>query len=204
MAVLPPDVFGPILLYIVKNEGERALLNLRHVSKAWNAAVKEAFRGCVRVSAHEIARSAFEDMQKAVPNLSRLKIYSETQCDLRPVLGFSGLSSLMLSNEKRESWSTPKNFNLDLEVLPASLLNLETHRYDLEAARFKQVSCSGLSALAINDMQKQPAQICQMLEILPALKVISFAWHEDWRGLQSTRQFKRACISMKPFLLLHM
>lgn len=175
MAVLPPDVFGPILKDIVRNEGERALLNLRLVSKAWNAAVKEAFRGSIQVSAHEDLRSVFEDIQKAVPNLSRLEISSKTQCDLRRVLGFSGLSSLELNSDAhRGSDPEPENLILDLRMLPASLMDLETVCYNVDPDSFEQVRCTHLTTLAIIDVQLQPAQICQLLNNLPALKVSAF------------------------------
>ena len=87
----------------------------------------------------------FEDIQKAVPNLSRLEISSETQCDLRRVLGFSGLSSLELNSDAhRGSDPEPENLILDLGMLPASLMDLETVCYNVDPDSFEQVRCTHL------------------------------------------------------------
>ena len=145
----------------------KALLDLRLVSKAWKAALQE-YTGTVGIDV-ETSANLF-GVCRFLPAMSRLHISTPgLQFYLHPVSSLSRLVHLDIS--KADDNNVANELLADLLLLPASLRSLVITDFHVDPACFKYMKCVELTRLAISWTTNTAAEICDLLQYLPKLKV---------------------------------
>ena len=154
----------------------RDLLYLQYVSKAWRSAVQEySGRICIDI---EKSTDLF-GICKLLPAMSCLSISSlALQYYLHPVSSLSRLTYLKIHKsidllDEDEVNSQANERLVDLAILPACLRELVLQNCCVDDACFKHIRCVELTSLDVHWTTNTAAEICNLLQHLPKLKVIS-------------------------------
>ena len=144
------------------------LLNLRLVSKAWRDAVAK-----YGAEIHLNLQQATDILNvcKSFGGLRQLLVSSPNiQFDLRPLQQCGGLTGLSLTNEIVDD-SVDTELLVDLRLLPPSLRKLDILHCHVETSDFPLLRCTELTSLTFTWTSNTAAEVCQLLQLLPHLKV---------------------------------
>ena len=149
------------------------LLTLQLVSRIWKASTLRAFSGRFALEIQDSRFTILSRICKDLPSTTRLEITnSKRLLDLSLVSSCSGLSSLWLKHRERHSLSIGPGFlELDLAILPLGLRELKTQLYRIDLDSLEHSGCLGITSLCLEKAQTTPAEIYQMAQLLPRLKV---------------------------------
>lgn len=159
-----------VLRYGQEYASSKDVLNLRLVSKAWRSAVQE-YGGSIWIDVQK--STDLFGVCKFLPAMSSLYIYNPSlQIFLHPLSSLSRLTHLDITKLNPRGIDNEKYELLaDLLLLPASLRDLVIWNCHVDPACFKHLKCVELTKLNIYWTTNTVAEICDLLQHLPQLKV---------------------------------
>ena len=167
--------------------GEQSILSLRLVSKFWKAAIAE----CSGRADLILKRPTdLFKVCKVLPGMSCLDIRSlGTQVFLHPLASCARLQTLdIFFSPAGPYWV---NFlPVDLLNLPSSLRELRLSGVQVDPDAFEYLQIGGLTRLSIRGISNTVAEINQLLQRLPCLKVSLHFWpiSATWIARKSARK----------------
>ena len=165
---LPEHLLELIVEKLCHNGWSPDLLNLRLVSKAWRDAVAKYG---AEITFELTQATDLRDFCNSFPSLCSLKATSPgIQLDLSSLPHRSQLSSLSLTNEIVDELGHTELL-IDLRLLPPSLRRLEISGARVEPFYFPLLHCTKLTRLTFAWTSNSTAEACQLLQLLPDLKV---------------------------------
>ena len=159
-----------VLKYGQECASSKDLLNLRLVSKAWRSAVQE-YGGSILIDVQK--STDLFGVCKFLPAMSSLFVYNlSLQVFLHPLSSLSRLTHLDITKlDPRGVDNEAHELLADLLLLPASLRDLVIWNCHVDPACFKHVKCVELTKLDVYWTTNTAAEICDLLQHLPKLKV---------------------------------
>ena len=145
---------------------------LRLVSKAW----RDAVATCGGMIYLEIQQAAdIGDVCKSHPGLSELDVLSQgISFDISTLQQRNGLTGLCLTNKtEADLWEAYAHVELlvDLSLLPPNLRRLDMSGFCMKPATYHELMCTRITSLTFRWLSNSAADICQLLHLLPHLRV---------------------------------
>lgn len=148
----------------LEDEGcEESVANMRLVSKAWNAAVRNYPGKLKDVQIRE--HCDIEDLCKAMPNMTGLEISSaEEHLDFGPLASLNGLTNLVIEAGEKE-------LHLDLSDLPSSIRKLQLKAAYVSQHCHKALKCVSPQSSTLAFGEDSNSEIWKLLGQVPKLQV---------------------------------
>lgn len=147
-----------------------AIANLRLVSKAWLAAVREHPMTLDKVLVEKCGD--LRKLCKIIPKITGLYMdCNERKINLRPLSALTGLSSVSITGYKYD-YKVKQQLYADLSYLPSSVTDLGLVCIDIRSSCLRSLKITNLRLLNIKFDPYQAPRICwDLLQRLPNLEV---------------------------------
>ena len=167
--MLPVELMVLVISKLDAIGGSNTIVDLRMVSKSWNAAVKEY---PMTKTFHVTKVGDLRKLCKIIPNPRELTVTrQELKLNLRPLASLTSLTKVSIAGIEY-AWSDGlRQLYARLSNLPSSLRMLQLTHVDLPPRCLRDLQCTDLRFLSLQMVPQGDFDAWKMLRQLPVLEV---------------------------------